>query len=65
MTENQKAYLRGLLGRRVPIASSGETGRIVSVDVTSDGFVIGRTTPGYDRGVFLGRLPVDKLPTEC
>lgn len=55
--EERQAWLRSLIGRRVRIDSSGNMGLIVSVDVTSDGFVTGRTLPGYDQGVFIGRAP--------
>jgi hypothetical protein len=53
----QLAYARKLLGQIVDIDSSGQLGRLTSVEVTSDGFIIGHTSPGHDRGVFLGRVP--------
>ncbi len=56
----QKAAERAFIGRWVQIDSSGKKGRITSVAVTSDGYVIGHTKPGFDRGVFLGRAP-DKV----
>jgi hypothetical protein len=32
-------------------------GTLVSLAVTSDGFITGHTSPGHDRGVFLGSVP--------
>lgn len=59
LTERQRKFLESGIGMRVPIDSSGRRGRVTSLAVTSDGFITGRTSPGYDRGVFLGRLPSD------
>ena len=59
LSDKQKAWLRQGIGLTVPIDGSGRSGKIVSLNVTSDGFVIGHTKPGYDRGVFLGRVPSD------
>ena len=53
----REQWLRGVIGREVLIDSSDKKGRVVSVSVTSDGYLIGRTKPGYDRGVFMGRVP--------
>jgi hypothetical protein len=58
LTDNQRAFLEAAIGQEVPIAH-GERGRITSVSVTSDGFILGRTVPGFDRGVFLGSVPDD------
>lgn len=55
--EERRKWLRDLIGREVTIDSSGNTGRLESVSVTSDGFIIGRTRPGHERGVFMGRAP--------
>jgi hypothetical protein len=55
--EQREEFLLWLIGRKVQIDESGKMGRITSVSVTSDGFLLGRTSPGYDRGVFLGRAP--------
>ena len=60
LSDKQKAWLKQGIGLRVPIDNSGKTGKIVSLNVTSDGFIIGHTKPGYDRGVFLGRVPNDE-----
>lgn len=57
LSEQQRNAEAVFIGRWVQIDSSGNKGQIVSVSVTSDGFVIGRTRPGHDRGVFLGRAP--------
>lgn len=56
--EQREEFLLRLIGRMVSIDDqSGRMGRITSVSVTSDGFLLGRTSPGHDRGVFLGRAP--------
>jgi hypothetical protein len=57
LTDRQRRFLNFAIGQRVPIDSSGSTGKITSLAVTSDGFVTGHTAPGHDRGVFLGQLP--------
>ena len=60
LSDKQKAWLKQGIGLTIPINGNGRTGKIVSLNVTSDGFVIGHTKPGYDRGVFLGRVPSDE-----
>ncbi|MHC4867559.1 MAG: hypothetical protein ACYTEX_26105 [Planctomycetota bacterium] len=57
ITDRQRKFLDFAIGLEVPIDGSGNTGKITSLAVTSDGFITGHTTPGYDRGVFLGKLP--------
>lgn len=59
LSDKQKAWLKQGIGLSVPIDGSGRSGKIVSLHVTSDGFVLAQTSPGYDRGVFLGRVPSD------
>ena len=59
MTSRQRAFVDWVIGQEVQIDSSGNRGVITSVSVTSDGFILGRTEPGYDRGVFLGQVPDD------
>ncbi len=57
LTDRQRLFLQSAIGKRVRIDSSGNTGKLVSLGVTSDGFITGHTSPGHDRGVFLGRVP--------
>ena len=57
LSSEQRHKVESLMGVEVQIDSAGNRGKITSVSVTSDGFIIVRTTPGYDRGVFMGQVP--------
>lgn len=57
LTNRQRTFLQSAIGQRVQIDGAGQTGKIVSLAVTSDGFITGHTVPGHGRGVFLGQVP--------
>ena len=59
ISEKQRRFLQYAIGKTVQYNSSGSRGKITSLAVTSDGFIQGRTSPGEERGVFLGSLPSD------
>jgi hypothetical protein len=59
LTQRQRDFLQSAIGMKVPIDATGKRGKLVSIAVTSDGFITGHTSPGHDRGVFLGKLPSD------